>query len=49
MKSIDKRVVRFIEKHHVMTIATASEKGLYCANLFYAFLPEWGVVFTTEN
>lgn len=38
MIEIDKRILKFIQKHHVMTIATLSEKGLpHTANLFYAY------------
>lgn len=38
MAGIDKRIVRFIERHHVLTLATVSEEGMpYCATCFYAY------------
>ena len=48
---IDQSICDFIADHHVMTIATVDEAGNpYCANLFYAFLPEEGVfVFTSST
>lgn len=37
---VDQRIVKFIGRHHVMTIASAAtECGPYCANLFYAYIP----------
>jgi len=34
----DKRIVNFIRKHHVLTIATSSDNFPYCANCFYIYL-----------
>jgi uncharacterized protein YhbP (UPF0306 family) len=47
----DERFVRFIGRHHVMTLATVGGGGMpYCANLFYAFDEEAGVfVFTSDD
>lgn len=38
---IDPRIVRFIGRHRVLTLATAApESGdLWCCNLFYAYMP----------
>ena len=49
-KKIDKAICDFIAEHHVMTLATADDEGWpYCADLFYAFLPEEGMfVFTSS-
>lgn len=45
----DGRIIRFIRRHHVMTVATCSE-GPWCANLFYAWLDEPGCfVFTSDG
>ncbi len=34
----DKKIIRFIERHHVLTLATQSAGGHpYCANCFYAY------------
>lgn len=37
MPMIDPRIVRFIRKHHLLTLATATERGPYCAHAFYAY------------
>jgi len=37
MKNIDKRIIDFIEKHHVLTLATSYNNSPYCANCFYAY------------
>lgn len=35
---VDERIVKFISKHHVLTLATVAEHGApYCANCFYAY------------
>jgi len=36
----EKRIVDFIKKHHVLTLATKSENGVWCANCFYAYIEE---------
>ncbi|MBQ8366776.1 MAG: pyridoxamine 5'-phosphate oxidase family protein [Alistipes sp.] len=47
---IDKRFVRFIAKHHVLTLATANSQGEpYVANCFYAYDKERNrFVFTSD-
>jgi uncharacterized protein YhbP (UPF0306 family) len=46
---MDERIVRFLKKHHVLTLATAADNVPYCANLFYAWLePERAFVFTSS-
>jgi uncharacterized protein len=46
---IDKRVIEFFRKHHVLTIATTVENEPWCANCFYAYLEEDNaLVFTTD-
>ncbi|HNS29894.1 MAG TPA: pyridoxamine 5'-phosphate oxidase family protein [Tenuifilaceae bacterium] len=34
----DARIVEFIKKHHVLTLATSFEEEPYCANCFYIYL-----------
>jgi uncharacterized protein YhbP (UPF0306 family) len=47
---IDRRVIRFFRKHHVLTIATTVENEPWCANCFYVYLEEESaLVFTTGN
>lgn len=47
---IDNRIIAFIKKHHVLTLATAAEGVPYCSNLFYTYLEEKNVfVFTSSE
>ncbi|MFI3318750.1 MAG: pyridoxamine 5'-phosphate oxidase family protein [Rikenellaceae bacterium] len=34
---MDSKFLKFIAKHHLMTLATAGEEGLYCAHAFYSY------------
>ena len=46
----DKRIIDFIKKHHVLTLATSVSDKPWCANCFYAFLlEEMALVLTSEN
>jgi uncharacterized protein len=48
-KMIDSRIIKFIRKHHVLTIATSVDKEPWCANCFYIYLEEENsFVFTTD-
>jgi uncharacterized protein len=46
----EKRIVDFIRKHHVLTLATSDEGLSWCAHCFYAYLAEknW-LVFTSDD
>ena len=48
---IDKRIVDFIKRHHVLTLATASSEGVpYCAACFYAYDKERNrLIFTSDD
>lgn len=48
---IDKRIVDFIKRHHVLTLATISSKGEpYCAACFYAYDKERNrLIFTSDD
>jgi uncharacterized protein len=49
-KMIDRRIVRFFRKHHVLTIATTVNNEVWCANCFYVYLEnENSLVFTTGD
>lgn len=37
---LDKPIVTFIRKHHLLTLASSCENVPYCASCFYAFVPE---------
>ena len=47
----DPRITKFIGRHHVMNIATATaDDGPYCANVFYAYMAESNLfVFTSDE
>ncbi|MDP4224395.1 MAG: pyridoxamine 5'-phosphate oxidase family protein [Bacteroidota bacterium] len=46
---IDKRIIRFFQKHHVLTIATTVNNEPWCANCFYVYLEDSNaLVFTTD-
>ena len=47
---IDKKIERFIGRHHVLTLATATADGApYCCNCFYAYDAETAAfIFTTD-
>ncbi len=47
----DERIVKFLKRHHVMTLATATTSGEpYCANAFYAYDAEQNrLVFTSDD
>ena len=47
---IDRRVISFFRKHHVLTISTSVENEPWCANCFYVYLEdENALVFTTDS
>jgi hypothetical protein len=47
---IDKKIVKFFKKHHVLTIATTVDNEPWCANCFYVYLEEENtLVFTTDT
>lgn len=37
---VDPRIVRFLERHHILTLATTQEGQPHCCTLFYAYDPE---------
>lgn len=50
MKLPEKRVVDFIQEHHVLTLATSIENNPWCANCFYIYLPDENCfVFTSDD
>lgn len=49
-KMIDRRIVKFFRKHHVLTIATVNGNEPWCANCFYVYMEdENALVFTTDR
>ena len=50
MNKPDNRIVKFIKKHHVLTLATSANNEPWCANCFYAYLEDKNCfVFTSDN
>ncbi len=47
---IEKRIIRFLKKHHVLTICTTVNNEPWCASCFYVYLEdENALVFTTDT
>ncbi len=47
---MDERIIKFIKKHHVLTLATAIDNIPYCANAFYAYDAENNrFIFTSDT
>lgn len=47
---VQQKIEAFIKRHHVLTLATASAEGPYCANAFYAYDAKRNVlVFTSDD
>jgi hypothetical protein len=40
MEKPDKQIVKFIKKHHVLTVATADQENPWCFHCFYAYLED---------
>lgn len=49
MSVLDQRISNFIQAHSVLTMATSFGDEPYCANLFYAYLPEDGCLVITSD
>jgi uncharacterized protein len=48
MEPIDKRILRFLKKHHVFTLATSSNNEPYTCSCFYVYLEDQNcIVFTS--
>lgn len=46
----DPRIVKFLKKHHVLTVCTTIDDEPWCANCFYVYLEEENAfVFTTDH
>lgn len=50
MQEIDKRITRFIRKHHIFTLATSADNKPYVCTCFYVYLEDrnW-FVFTSDH
>lgn len=49
MEQPDQKILSFLKKHHVMTLATSVDQQPWCANCFYAFDAEkMSLIFTSD-
>lgn len=46
---VDARIVRFLKKHHVLTLATSGEGAPYCSNAFYCYDAERNLLIFTSD
>ena len=50
MGNIDKKILKFIHSHHVLTLATVSDNKPYCASCFYVYREkENAFIFTSDK
>lgn len=49
MKEVDQRIIEFINKHHVLTLATSKKNIPYCANCFYVYSEEKNMLIFTSD
>lgn len=50
MSNPEKRIVEFINEHHVLTLATTTENNPWCANCFYVYLEKENCfVYTSDD
>jgi uncharacterized protein len=50
MKPVDPRILKFIGRHHVLTLAVSNENIPYCAHCFYCYLPAENLfIFTSDH
>lgn len=50
MQEIDKKIINFINEHHVLTLATSRNNEPYCANCFYTYVEDENLfVFTSDR
>ncbi len=50
MNKPDKKIINFIQKHHVLTLATSVNNMPWCANCFYVYSEEDNVfIFTSDH
>ncbi len=50
MTELNKRIEKFIDEHHVLTLATCTDNESWCCNCFYTFLSsEKAFIFTSDD
>ena len=49
LKEIDKKIISFIKKHHILTLATANKNTPYCCTCFYVYSEKENKFFITSE
>jgi len=49
IKDLDKRIIVFIKKHHVLTLATSFENMPYCCTCFYVYDEKNNIFYITSE
>ena len=49
IKELDKRIIRFIKKHTILTLATSGKDKPYCCTCFYVYKEEENKFFITSD
>lgn len=49
IKELDKRIITFIRKHHVLTLATSFDNKPYCCSCFYVYNEERNELLVTSD
>ena len=49
MTQVDNRIIEFLKKHHVLTLATSNQNIPYCANCFYVYSEEKNMLIFTSD
>jgi hypothetical protein len=49
IEELDSRIIRFIKKHHVMTLATSRDNKPYCSSCFYVFIEKENTFLVTSD
>lgn len=49
MEKPEKRIIDFIKKHHVLTLATSDKNSPWCANCFYTYLENENMLVLTSD
>ena len=49
IKELDKKIIHFIRKHHVLTLATSSDNKSYCCSCFYVYIEDGNKFLITSD
>ena len=49
MNKIDEKILSFIKKHHVLTLATSTDNKPYCSTMFYVYSEKDNMFIFTSN